>query len=66
MMLNVKHCRQNKQKAAILVDGMWENEFLDGEAQGCMINRVRSALSPEGGDNLAGIEVLRCVDDTVT
>jgi hypothetical protein len=78
-MLNIKRCRQNKQKAAVLVDGMWENEFLDGEAQRCMINRVRSHLRKEvftpwkivkamdisGFNlNLAGIEVLRRVDIT--
>ena len=79
-MLYVKRCRQNKNKAAILVDRMWENDFLDGEApQRCMIDRVRLYLRKEvftpwkilkamdiSGFNLslAGIEVLRRVDVT--
>jgi hypothetical protein len=76
-MLYIKQCRQNKHKAAILVDGMWANDFLDGEAKRCMIDRVRSHLRKEvftpwkimkaidiTGFNLslAGIEVLRRLD----
>jgi hypothetical protein len=39
-LINIKRCRQNKSKAAILVDGMWDNDFLDGEAQQYTIERV--------------------------
>ena len=76
--LNVKMKRYgHKSKAALLVDCMWDNTFLDGEVKACMINRVRSYLrshvySPwkilRAMDlagftlSLAGIEVLRGVD----
>jgi hypothetical protein len=76
-MLNIKRCRQNKHKAAILVNGMWDSSFLDGEAQRCMIERVRTYLRKHVFDpwkilkamdvsgfnlSLAGVEVLRRVD----
>ena len=76
-LLNIAGCRKNKQKAAILVNGMWDNEFLDGKAQRCMIVRVREYLRTHvfkpwkilkamdiSGFNLslAGIDVLRRVD----
>ncbi|KAI2494593.1 hypothetical protein MHU86_19918 [Fragilaria crotonensis] len=76
--LNVKMKRyRHKSKAALLVDCMWDNNFLDGEVKACMINRVRSYLRSHvfspwkilramdiAGFNLslAGIEVLRGVD----
>ncbi len=43
-LLNMAGCRKNKQKAAILINGMWDDEFLDGEAQRCMIVRVHEYL----------------------
>ena len=74
--VNMKRCR-NKSKAAILVDCMWNDDFLDGEAQRYMIERVRCYLRKHvftpwkivkamdvAGFNLslAGLEVLRRVD----
>lgn len=67
----------NKTKAAILVKSLWNDSFLEGEAQSCMIDRVRShmrcnvftpskilkAMDLAGFNlSLAGIEVLRSVD----
>lgn len=77
-LLNRK-CRRctDKRKAAILVDCLWDDAFLDGEAQSSMIDRVckyvRSKLFTPwrilkamdlAGFNLslAGIEVLRGID----
>jgi hypothetical protein len=34
----------DKSKAAILVDCLWDDNFLDGEVQGCMIDRVHIYL----------------------
>ena len=76
--VNLKRCR-NKCKAAILVDCLWNDDFLDGEAQRYMIERVRCYLRKHvftpwkivkamdlAGFNLslAGLEVLRRVDVT--
>lgn len=80
-LLNVKDMKRccDKSKAAILVDCMWDDNFLDGEVQRCMIEKVRSHLRKSvftpwkilkamdvAGFNLslAGIEVLRRVDVT--
>ncbi len=76
---NMKRCR-DKSKAAILVDCIWDDNFLDGEVQRCMIERVRShlrnhvfapwkilkAMNVAGFNlSLAGIQVLRRVDVTI-
>lgn len=77
-LLNRK-CRRctDKRKAAILVDCLWDDSFLDGEAQSSMIDRVRKYIRNQlftpwkilkamdlAGFNLslAGIEVLRRID----
>ncbi|KAI2511868.1 hypothetical protein MHU86_2600 [Fragilaria crotonensis] len=75
---NMKRCR-DKSKAAILVDCMWDDNFLDGEVQRCMVEKVRchlrthvfspwkilKAMDVSGFKlSLAGIEVLRRVDMT--
>ena len=67
----------NKKKAAILVNTIWNDSFLDGEVQSSMIDRVRrhlrcniftpakilKAMDLAGFNlSLAGIEVLRSVD----
>jgi hypothetical protein len=80
-LLNLKfQRRRDKSKAAILVDCMWDESFLHGEVQSCMIERVRcyvrnNVFSPWkivkamdlAGFNLslAGIEVLRKVDSLI-
>jgi hypothetical protein len=67
----------DKTKAALLVNCVWDENFLHGEVQGCMIDKVRQYLRNEvftpwrilkamdlAGFNLslAGLEVLRQVD----
>jgi hypothetical protein len=41
-LLTIKRCHGNKNKAATLVDGMWDDDFLDEEAQQNMIERART------------------------
>ena len=67
----------DKSKAAILVDSLWDETFLDGEVRLCMIQKVRDylrnnvfapwkilkAMDLAGFSlSLAGLEVLRRVD----
>ena len=78
-LVNAKQMRQygDKTKAALLVNCVWDENFLHGEVQDCMINKVRQYLRNQvftpwrilkamdlAGFNLslAGLEVLRQVD----
>ena len=69
----------DKRKASIIVDCLWNEAFLEGEAKSMMIDRVRShfrtnvfspwkilkAMDLAGFNlSLAGVEVLRRVDST--
>ena len=74
--VNMKR-HSDRSQAAILVDSLWDEMFLDGEVQLCMIKKVRcylrntvftpwkilKAMDLSGFNlSLAGIEVLRRVD----
>jgi ferredoxin-thioredoxin reductase catalytic subunit len=78
-LLNVVAMKRHsdKSKAALLVDCMWDDSFLEGEVKECMVNKVRTYLrnhifSPWkilkamdlAGFNLSlsGLEVLRRID----
>lgn len=78
-LLNVVTMKRHsdKSKAVLLVDCMWDDNFLDGEVKECMINKVRTYLRDHvftswkilkamdiAGFNLSlsGLEVLRRVD----
>ena len=77
-LVNAKMRRSvDKTKAAVLVECIWDETFLHGEVQGCMIEKVRQYLRNHvftpwrilkamdlAGFNLslAGLEVLRQVD----
>ena len=67
----------NKSKAALLIECMWDDSFLDGEVKERMVSKVRSYLRSHiftpwkilksmdlAGFNLSlsGLEVLRLVD----
>jgi hypothetical protein len=71
--------RGNRSKAALLVDSLWDDTFLEGEAKVCMMDKVKRYLrtnvfAPQAilkamdiaGFNLslAGIEVLRKVESS--
>ena len=45
-LLNVVAMKRHsdKSKAALLVDCMWGNSFLEGEVKECMVNKVRTYL----------------------
>jgi hypothetical protein len=59
-LVNAKQMRRygDKTKAALLVNCIWDENFLHGEVQGCMIDKDLAGFNL----SLAGLEVLRKVD----